>query len=256
MPNEPKQVSALPVIEPEKKADAGLLKRLWADVGDLINGFVTRFVTPQDIVDMATELPASKLTGEIDPARLPVLPIGEIKVISDGDIADLTSGQQSAVKKGVVVLTTDGRRWVYTGSGSKLDEANYVELADVTPDWSVIANKPVTFPPSAHDHAHSATVAYAAGIATDASAIPWDAELKIALAGDLTLDAPTNPRTPNRITYLFAADGTDRTLTLHAAIKIPTGFTFNGLIPANTTRLLTLRYRGTGWVVSENLNFA
>lgn len=36
----------------------------------------------------------------------------------------------------------DGRRWVYSGSGDKNVEANYIEQGDVTPVWSVIADKP------------------------------------------------------------------------------------------------------------------
>ena len=53
---------------------------------------------------------------------------------------------------GSSVVTTDGREWRYTGAGAKDDEASYVEMADRTPDWSVIANKPASFTPSAHTH--------------------------------------------------------------------------------------------------------
>lgn len=85
---------------------------------------------------------ASAITsGTIDVARLPYVGSG-VQVVSSGAIADLSGGQQSTVIQGAVVTTTDGRRWVYTGSGSKTSEASYIELADVTPDWSVIANRP------------------------------------------------------------------------------------------------------------------
>lgn len=85
---------------------------------------------------------ASAITsGIIDVARLPYVGSG-VQVVSSGAIADLSGGQQSTVVQGAVVTTTDGRRWVYTGSGSKTSEASYIELADVTPDWSVIANRP------------------------------------------------------------------------------------------------------------------
>ncbi|ADG70072.1 hypothetical protein Plim_4265 (plasmid) [Planctopirus limnophila DSM 3776] len=86
-------------------------------------------------------LDAAKLTGTIDPARLPVLP-SSVQIVSSGGIADLTSPQQAEIGDGSIVTTTDGRRWVYTGSGSKTSEASYIELADLTPEWSVIANKP------------------------------------------------------------------------------------------------------------------
>jgi hypothetical protein len=87
-------------------------------------------------------LDAAKITtGTIDIARIPIIP-SQVQVVSAGGIAALDSGQQAQIGAGTVVTTTDGRRWVYSGSGSKTAEASYVELADVTPDWSAIANKP------------------------------------------------------------------------------------------------------------------
>jgi hypothetical protein len=98
-------------------------------------------------------------SGVFDVARIPVLP-SENQVVSSGTIANLTSGQQSNIVKGTIVTTTDGRRWVYSGSGTKTDPASYVELADITPDWSVIANKPTTFSPSAHTHSTTDVVLF------------------------------------------------------------------------------------------------
>lgn len=95
---------------------------------------------------------ASKITtGTVDVARLPAALFGS-PVVSSGGIADLTSGQQDQIFGGTSVVTTDGRHWKYSGAGSKVDEGSYVELADKTPEWSVIANKPASFPPSAHTH--------------------------------------------------------------------------------------------------------
>lgn len=86
---------------------------------------------------------ASKIgSGTIDPARLPILP-SSVQIASAGGIADLTGPQQAEIGDGSIVTTTDGRRWVYTGSGSKTAEASYIVLADITPDWTAIANKPV-----------------------------------------------------------------------------------------------------------------
>lgn len=90
-------------------------------------------------------------SGTFDVARIPVLP-SENQVVSSGELTALTSGQQDDIVKGSIVTTTDGRRWVYSGDGGKTATASYVELADITPDWSVIANKPSTFPPSTHAH--------------------------------------------------------------------------------------------------------
>lgn len=88
-------------------------------------------------------LDASKIaTGTIDIARLPVLP-SSVQVVSTGGIAALDAGQQAEIGDGSIVTTTDGRRWVYSGTGSKTAEASYIELADITPTWSVIADKPV-----------------------------------------------------------------------------------------------------------------
>ncbi|MCZ4108564.1 tail fiber domain-containing protein [Brevundimonas diminuta] len=90
-------------------------------------------------------LAASRLSGMIDPARIPVL-VGQTPVVSTGGIAALTTTQQNGIMPGTLVATTDGRRWVYSGSGSKTVEANYIEQGDVTPTWSVIADKPSFFP--------------------------------------------------------------------------------------------------------------
>jgi len=85
---------------------------------------------------------ASAITsGTIDVARLPFVSSG-VQEVSSGAIADLSSPQQANIVKGAIVTTSDGRRWVYSGSGSKTSEASYVEMSDVTPEWSVVANKP------------------------------------------------------------------------------------------------------------------
>lgn len=80
-------------------------------------------------------------SGVFDIARIPVLPGNQV-IVSSGGIAVLDAGQQAEIDEGTVVTTTDGRRWVYSGTGSKTLEASYIELADITPEWSVIANKP------------------------------------------------------------------------------------------------------------------
>lgn len=90
-------------------------------------------------------LSATRLVDMIDPARIPVL-VGQTPIVSTGGIANLTAQQQTGVMPGTLVATTDGRRWVYSGTGSKTVEASYIEQGDVTPIWDVIANKPNHFP--------------------------------------------------------------------------------------------------------------
>ncbi|MBI3130536.1 MAG: hypothetical protein HYZ13_04195 [Acidobacteria bacterium] len=92
------------------------------------------------------------VSGVLDPARIPVLP-SQATVVSSGGLAALTAAQQAEIIQGVVVTTTDGWRWVYTGSGDKTAQASYIQLADITPDWTAIQNKPGQFPPSPHGHA-------------------------------------------------------------------------------------------------------
>lgn len=88
-------------------------------------------------------------------ADLAYISPGPNSVVAGTNIASLTSGQQNSIVVGTLVTTSDGRRWIYSGTGSKASEASYVELADVTPAWSVIADKPSTFTPSSHTHAIS-----------------------------------------------------------------------------------------------------
>lgn len=88
------------------------------------------------------DLDASKIaSGVFDVARIPVLP-SQKQIVSSGGIANLTAPQQAEIGQGTIVTTTDGQRWVYTGTGSKTAEASYITLADVTPEWTAIANKP------------------------------------------------------------------------------------------------------------------
>lgn len=77
------------------------------------------------------------------------------QIVSSGAISALSASQQDEIKVGTIVTTTDGRRWVYSGSGSKTLEASYIELADITPAWAAIPDKPSTFTPSSHTHAIS-----------------------------------------------------------------------------------------------------
>lgn len=90
-------------------------------------------------------VPASRLTGVIDVARIPVLP-SQLQFVSSGGLANLTTQQQTAIGRGSIVTTTDGFRYVYSGDGSKTVAASYTILADITPAWDTVADKPSYFP--------------------------------------------------------------------------------------------------------------
>lgn len=90
-------------------------------------------------------IPSSRLTGVIDIARIPVLP-SQLQFVSSGGLANLTTAQQNGIGRGSIVTTTDGFRYVYSGSGSKTSVASYTVLADITPAWDSVADKPAYFP--------------------------------------------------------------------------------------------------------------
>lgn len=90
-------------------------------------------------------LAASRLSGIIDIARIPVLP-SQLQFVSSGGLENLTTAQQSGIGRGSIVTTTDGFRYVYSGSGSKTLAASYTVLADITPAWDSVTNKPAYFP--------------------------------------------------------------------------------------------------------------
>lgn len=90
-------------------------------------------------------IPSSRLTGVIDIARIPVLP-SQLQFVSSGGLSNLTTAQQNDIGRGSIVTTTDGFRYVYSGSGSKTAAASYTVLADITPAWDSVADKPPYFP--------------------------------------------------------------------------------------------------------------
>ena len=89
-------------------------------------------------------LSASRLTGTLDPARLPST-VFQAPIVASGNIGSLTTAQQSEVRIGSTVVTSDGVFWSFLG-GMKTAEASYRAMADTTPPWSSIADKPSFFP--------------------------------------------------------------------------------------------------------------
>jgi hypothetical protein len=134
-----------------------------------------------DTYDRKTDLLASsRLTGMIDPGLIPVL-VGQLPVVSSGTIANLTAPQQAGIAAGTLVATVDGRRWVYKGSGSKIDSSNYIEQGDVTPDWTTIANKPTNFVVVDAENTLQGTLTLAAGTAA-AAPLKFQAGVQLTVA--------------------------------------------------------------------------
>jgi hypothetical protein len=81
-----------------------------------------------------TTPPPATIQAEIDSldTRVTVLEETNDVIVSSGGIADLTTAQQALIREGSIVVTTDGKRWVYSGVGSKVLEASYIQLSDVT----------------------------------------------------------------------------------------------------------------------------
>lgn len=138
--------------------------------------------------------------GVLDPARMPVINTS-IQVISQGGLADLTQEQQDSVVQGAIVTTTDGQRYVYVG-GTKTIVGSYIALADITPDWNVISNKPLSFAPSSHTHAISEVTGLQ-------STVTWVAE---------------NSANPAIINYIFDNNAAAVNVNSKGSITIPSNF--------------------------------
>jgi hypothetical protein len=82
-----------------------------------------------------TTPPPATIQAEIDSLDTRVTALEETNdvIVSSGGIANLTTAQQALIREGSIVVTTDGKRWVYSGAGSKVLEASYIQLADTTP---------------------------------------------------------------------------------------------------------------------------
>jgi hypothetical protein len=78
-----------------------------------------------------TTPPPATIQTEIDSLDTRVTALEETNdvIVSSGGIANLTTAQQALIREGSIVVTTDGRRWVYSGAGSKVLQASYIELS-------------------------------------------------------------------------------------------------------------------------------
>lgn len=177
-------------------------------------------------------------SGTIDPARLPVLP-SSIQVVSSGTIPNLTQAEQDQIVAGAVVTTSDGGRYIYR-AGAKTNTDSYVKLADLTPDWSVIANKPTAFTPATHQHTISDTTGLEAALDGKQAAGSYATAAQGALADSAS--QPGHTHTTANVTGLDTALAAKISGTGVASIEVvqnlpatlvPT--TFYILIPSGAT---------------------
>jgi len=88
--------------------------------------------------------------GKIDPSTIPVIALGDLRVVAD-EAARLAI-TDARVGETFVRQTDTGELYIFIAEPESTPE-NWVRVADTTPDWSEIQNKPTEFTPSAHTHA-------------------------------------------------------------------------------------------------------
>lgn len=122
------------------------------DVAELAESVAYANITGLPSEFVPADFDASKIaTGVIDAARLPNTVFNK-PLVTPNTITTLTTSEQNEVSSGSAVVVSDGRTFYYTGTGDKTVEANYIEGADKTPDWSQISGKPTVFPVAVHTH--------------------------------------------------------------------------------------------------------
>lgn len=174
-------------------------------------------------------LDASKITsGVLDPARIPVTSGG---VVSPGAIANLTAPQQALIVEGTLVTTTDGRQWRYSGSGSKVLEASYVELASST-TWTALTGKPPELVSFAALSGVADTLAYFSGVDTlSLTALTATGRALAAMASQNAAIAYTSPLTTKGDLYTYT----------NAPARLPVGANGQTLL-ADSTQATGLRW--------------
>ncbi len=99
----------------------------------------------------------------------------------------------------------------------------------------------------------SAKLNYAESTLTDGSSIDWNAETqdvaKVTLAGNRTLDAPSNGTTGQFISLLVIQDGTgSRTLTWNAVYEFASDTAPTLTTTASKGDVFVFRYNGSKWL--------
>ena len=105
----------------------------------------------------------------------------------------------------------------------------------------------------------SQKLAYAESVLTDGATIDWNAETqdvcKVTLAGNRTLNAPSNGTTGQFISILVIQDGTgSRSLTWNAVYEFASDTAPTLTATASLGDVFVFRYNGTKWIeVGRNL---
>ena len=106
----------------------------------------------------------------------------------------------------------------------------------------------------------TAKLAFAESTLTDGSSIDWNAATqdvcKVTLAGNRTLNAPTNPTTGQFISLLVIQDGTgSRTLTFNAIYEFKDDTAPTLITTASKGDVFVFRYNGSKWLeMGRNTN--
>jgi|TARA_Y100001937_G_scaffold18503_1_gene25507 hypothetical protein len=106
----------------------------------------------------------------------------------------------------------------------------------------------------------TAKLAFAESTLTDGSTIDWNAATqdvcKVTLAGNRTLNAPTNPTTGQFISLLVIQDGTgSRTLTFNAIYEFKDDTAPTLTTTASKGDVFVFRYNGSKWLeMGRNTN--
>jgi hypothetical protein len=170
---------------------------------------------------------------------------GPPQTVASGGIANLTGSQQLQITTGTVVATPDGRRWVYSGAGSKTAEASYVVVGDLTPEWADVANKPSTFAPPI------ATVAVLGGVKVGANvAVTPDGTISVAAPYALPAATTTSLGGVQLADSTALANGTAGRIVDAAQLKAALD------LKANTSSLATVATTGSyGDLVNQPTEF-
>jgi len=106
----------------------------------------------------------------------------------------------------------------------------------------------------------TAKLAFAESTLTDGSTIDWNASTqdvcKVTLAGNRTLNAPTNPTTGQFITILIIQDGSgSRTVTFNAIYEFKDDTAPTLTTTASKGDVFVFRYNGSKWLeMGRNTN--
>lgn len=82
------------------------------------------------------------ISGVISIDRIPIIPGTQTIVASGVGFSSLTTEQQTLIISGSNVVLSDGKRYVYSGSGDKTLSNNYISVSAGVIDYSEITNTP------------------------------------------------------------------------------------------------------------------